>query len=251
MKKNKAMRLGSAVLVLALLTSCAICSTFAKYTTTAGGTDSARVAYWGFDTDSTTTFSLFSNTYDSGAVKASGKTGTATTADKVVAPGTSQDTSISFQYKSLASPSITAPEVAYTLVADVKTTGIDGTGTADVDALDANPNFVWKLTVPGGSEKTFQTLNGREADAEKGLAADDGLIPTLKNALAGSSSGSYNAGTLPDGLNSSSVYKIGWSWEYDTTNDDEQDVTDTAMGNATDLDDLAITIKITATQKDS
>ena len=44
MKKNKAMRLASALMVLTLLTTCVISSTFAKYTTSANGEDSARVA---------------------------------------------------------------------------------------------------------------------------------------------------------------------------------------------------------------
>lgn len=51
MKKNKAMRLASALMVLTLLTTCVISSTFAKYTTSANGEDSARVAKWGFEAD--------------------------------------------------------------------------------------------------------------------------------------------------------------------------------------------------------
>lgn len=47
MKKNKAMRLASILLVVTLLTTCAISGTFAKYTTADSATDSARVAKWG------------------------------------------------------------------------------------------------------------------------------------------------------------------------------------------------------------
>ncbi len=247
MKKNKAMRLGSAVLVLALLTSCAICSTFAKYTTTAGGTDSARVAYWGFKT-TTTTLDLFDATYD--AVASSGKTGSATTADNVVAPGTSKTADISFQFDSETSPSITTPEVDYTFAADVSATGITGTGDADTDALDANDNFVWTLKGP----------NDEKATEYKTFAL---FSAALKSAIAGDSSGTkdYTAGNLPSTLNAgtATTYTVGWEWKYEktttdtsgtTTVDATQDATDTDMGNDTDLNDLAITIKITATQKD-
>ena len=46
MKKNRMMRVASALLVAVLLTTCAISGTFAKYVSTATGEDAARVAYW-------------------------------------------------------------------------------------------------------------------------------------------------------------------------------------------------------------
>ena len=47
MKKNTMMRVASALLVAVLLSTCAISGTFAKYTTTQTGSDSARVAKFG------------------------------------------------------------------------------------------------------------------------------------------------------------------------------------------------------------
>ena len=47
MKKNKMMRLASAVLVCTLLTTSVISGTFAKYTSTSSASDNARVAKWG------------------------------------------------------------------------------------------------------------------------------------------------------------------------------------------------------------
>ncbi|MDE6767712.1 MAG: hypothetical protein K2J35_05915, partial [Eubacterium sp.] len=47
MKKNKMMRIASALLVLCLLTTCVISGTFAKYVTSNDGSDSARVAKFG------------------------------------------------------------------------------------------------------------------------------------------------------------------------------------------------------------
>ena len=91
-KKNYTMRIAAGVMTAALLSTCAISSTFAKYTTAQTGTDSARVAKWDIQINSmsmktaTTTFvfDLFDTTYDSDSsdtVKSSG-------ADNVIAPGT-------------------------------------------------------------------------------------------------------------------------------------------------------------------
>ena len=93
MKKNKAMRLASALLVLTLLTTCAISGTFAKYTTSTTGTDKARVAYWGFDQAAETTSDLFAGEYTH--VKASGEVDGVS---NVVAPGTEKSTTFAFGY---------------------------------------------------------------------------------------------------------------------------------------------------------
>ena len=46
MKKNKMMRIASVLLVAVLLSTCVISGTFAKYTSSANGTDTATVAKW-------------------------------------------------------------------------------------------------------------------------------------------------------------------------------------------------------------
>ena len=51
MKKNKMMRLASSLLVAVLLTSSVISGTFAKYVTSDGASDSARVAKFGVIVD--------------------------------------------------------------------------------------------------------------------------------------------------------------------------------------------------------
>lgn len=53
MKKNKMMRNTAALGVAVLLTASVLSGTLAKYTTTAEGTDSARVAKWGIVMNST------------------------------------------------------------------------------------------------------------------------------------------------------------------------------------------------------
>lgn len=97
MRKNRMMRLASTLLVLTLLTTCAISGTFAKYTSEATGTDTARVAKWAFkvgDTNiattagTTVTFDLFDTVKDTaGSTEIDVKTGTGT--ERIIAPGTS------------------------------------------------------------------------------------------------------------------------------------------------------------------
>ena len=79
MKKNIAMRLASGLMLSCLLSTCVISGTFAKYTTDATGTDSARVAKFGVTI--TANGATFAKEYD-GTVEANGEY-------NVVAPGTS------------------------------------------------------------------------------------------------------------------------------------------------------------------
>lgn len=217
MKKNKIMRLASALLVLTLLTTCAISGTFAKYTTSTSGTDSARVAYWGFDQAASTTIDLFDATYTN--VQSS-------TNDNVIAPGTEKTATFGFGYTSNADKNIAAPEVAYTLKVDATVTGT----TTD---LDANPSFKWTLK------------KGNAAETEYNTVAD--LTNAIK-ALSGDESGTkqYPAGALPANFASANdTYTIGWRWAFEGN-----DAGDTAMGNAATLENVKLTITITATQVD-
>lgn len=82
MKKNTMMRIASVMLVLALLTTCVISGTFAKYVTSGTGGDSARVAKWGIKI-AVTGDKAFDNEYKNSANKVS-----VHSTMPVVAPGT-------------------------------------------------------------------------------------------------------------------------------------------------------------------
>lgn len=99
MKKNKMMRIAAVLLIVTLLSTCAISGTFAKYVAKADMSDSARVAKWGIKIE--TSGGLFSDRYAAEdesyiaaggeySVKAANATDTAK-GDMVVAPGTSSD----------------------------------------------------------------------------------------------------------------------------------------------------------------
>lgn len=235
MKKNRTMRLAALLLVLTLITSCFVGGTFAKYTTSTTGNDEARVAYWGFDQGATITLEgLFSDTDSNVSGNANG----------LLAPGTQGSKTFAFGYTNGAtgSTAIEAPEVAYTFTVDVTVAGSE-TATADTDKLDENTNFTWTLSKKSG---TTTTTVGTYQKVEELEAAIEALAGT--NATNGVAE--YAADELPEAFtDAGEVYTIGWNWAFETANNTNQDATDTAMGNATDLDDLKITITITATQK--
>ena len=221
MKKNKAMRLASALLVLTLLTTCVISGTFAKYTTNTTGTDKARVAYWGFDQAAATAIDLFDGTYDN--VKSSGEVDGFS---NVVAPGTSKKTTFAFGYTNYKTNAITAPEVAYTFT-------VNPTITGDYNALDANTRFKWTLAKGDAAATEYQTVAQ--------------LLAAIK-ALSGDATGSktYNPGELPAAFTSADdVYTIGWKWDFEGN-----DTADTTLGNSQTLENVTFAIAITATQVD-
>lgn len=224
MKKNKIMRLASALLVLTLMTTCAISSTFAKYTTSASGTDTARVAKWGFtdtNNDKIELANLFDKVYDT----------TVKSTTDVIAPGTTKSADFAFTYG--GSGAATAPEVSYTFTVD--TTG----STCDPSIAD-NKNILWQLD--GGTWGTW-----------------DQLITAIKS-LSGNATGtaSYGPGQLPTGFNATGDNKhtVAWKWVFDENalnkEDDTAnlDTTDTNMGNADALANVKLVVKITATQVD-
>ena len=79
MKKMSFMRMAALMLLLCLASTCAISGTFAKYTSTATGSDNARVAKWGWDT-TTLAVDMFDTAYATDV-----KSGDTT---NVIAPGT-------------------------------------------------------------------------------------------------------------------------------------------------------------------
>lgn len=224
MKKNKAMRLASLLLVLVLMTSSVVGGTFAKYTTSATSEDSARVAQWGFtNTSSIELDDLFVKAYDT----------TVNGYADVIAPGTTKSASFQFTYDGEQA----APEVDYTFK-------VDTTGSEISDDIKNNPNIKWALY--------------KEGTAEADIVWDhwNVLIYNI-TCMSGSSGGehTYKAGTLPAKFTAADEkYVVAWKWDFeDTTNDEAkaaQDAIDTAMGNAATLGEVKLVITITATQID-
>ena len=134
MKKNKMMRLASILLVCVLLTTSVISGTFAKYTSSATGSDTARVAKWGWG-DTTVTLDLFDGAY--------GETVKSSDSDKVIAPGTGKTATI------LWTPASTfEPEVDYT---------ISFAATATIPA-DVENVLTWTLAFDGAEAVEYATF---------------------------------------------------------------------------------------------
>ena len=212
MKKNIMMRVASALLIAVLLTTCAISGTFAKYVTTTGSSDNARVAKWGFEPESMDITNLFTDVYTS--VDGQGT--------DLIAPGTEGSAQFVFAYDE--DQGLNAPEVAYTFK-------VDTTGSEIADDIKANENIQWKLD--SGDYGTW-----------------DQLIASIKE-LSGDADGEcdYAPNTLPDAFSTlDNTHTIYWRWVFTTGND--SDVEDTTMGNAEALGEVVLVINITATQKD-
>ena len=223
MKKNKMMRLASTLLVLTLLTTCAISGTFAKYVTKSEGSDSARVAKWGFEATNSSVVldNLFASAYDS----------TVKSTTDVIAPGTKNQVSFSFAYDT-TSNNVATPEVAYTF--EVSTTG----STCDQSIQD-NTSIVW-------------SLDGALASADGKTAGSwDALLAAIEALDGNKTNNQYDANTLPESFYGSTTegaktHTVGWEWKFDNNND----TTDTTMGNADSLAKVELHISITATQVD-
>ena len=230
--KNKFMRIAAVMLMLCLVTTCAISGTFAKYTTEASGEDTARVAYWGFtDVDATLEFGdLFKTAYDKNV---NGKV-------DVIAPGTTNSDTFKFNYDAYAADTtVAAPEVAYNFIVSL---GNDTATYCDAD-IKNNPNIDWRLNV---------TENATETEGTWGSWDELIAAINLLDGAAGTDGKDYEAGKLPEAFDNDQVYEIEWRWLFDKTVTDgvDNDANDTSMGNATELADCKITITITATQID-
>lgn len=230
MRKNKMMRVASALLVAVLLTTCAISGTFAKYTTTGTGTDTARVAKWGVVV--TVEGTAFAKEYDATATAKS-----VVSTDKVVAPGTSGN---------MVSATITGtPEVK-----------VQVSYSADVELgdnwTDAAGNFYCPLVFTVGSTTIdgIATTTG-DSGTTPVYANADALETAIENAI-NEYTRTYDAGTdlATATTTGSTAPTVSWSWPFHTS--DDNDVKDTFLGNktGTNIPQISITLTVTVTQVD-
>ena len=218
MKKNKMMRIASVLLIAVLMTTCAISGTFAKYVTSAEGTDSARVAKFGVTITANGT--TFANAYNDDPANAT----TEVQADvKVVAPGTGGN---------MASMTLTGtPEVAVKVsyVADLSLSTnwtVDGT-------------FYCPLII---------TVEGTRVDGKNYTSAAE--FEAAVEALINGWTKTYNAGTNLSTVAEDSV-SVSWEWPFSTS--PENDVKDTWLGGqaaAENAATVALTITTTVEQVD-
>lgn len=190
MKKNRMMRLASGLLVAVLITTSTISGTFAKYTTSDEALDSAKVAKWGV-TVTTEGEDLFTNAYDGTVIS---------TANDVVAPGTKNDTGVTFTITGTPEVS-TAISVAFTAEKDVFLKAGSYADMTTGDTEDAF-NFVGDAYRP---VKFTLTKNGTPL-------VTDGSIAAIETALTISETADPN-----DDLSAVyGTYKLTWKWDFPT-----------------------------------
>lgn len=218
MKTNKFLRAAAVLLILVVMTTCAISGTFAKYVTTDSSSDSARVANWGWDNSASITLdNLFLSAYN----------GTVNSDTDVIAPGTYNNASFQFTYDETNG---SAPEVSYTF--EVSTAG-----STISDEIKNNTAIVW-------------SLDGTEFVSTATATSWDQLLAAIE-ALDGNADGvaTYAPQQMPDAFSTGdTLHTVGWSWTFEV--DGAQNEIDTDMGNAADLAEVEIVISITATQID-
>lgn len=228
MKKNKMMRVASALLIAVLLSTCAISGTFAKYVTTGFADDSARVAKWGVAVVATSD-GYFDATYDDEDPEYSGLAVEAT--EDVIAPGTAKNDLVNLTVS--GTPEV-AVRVAYT-----------GTLTLE-NWEDKNGDEYCPLvfTVEGTEYK----INGST------ITNVAGLIAAVQTAIADCSKDyEPNTNLATETLTNSDAPTVSWSWPYS-----EDDTNDTYLGNvaagtvagktAADIATISLRIDVTITQ---
>ncbi len=221
MRKNKMLRMASALLILVLLTTSVVGGTFAKYVTTAEETDTARVAKWGVTF--TAGSDLFAESYkdptDTNVTVEVSATGT-----NLVAPGT---TGTGF---SITNSTTTAPEVSYNV-----TIKLDS-DTAKVPTLEYTPK--------SGSATTYDPVKFSVYNGNTKLG--DKTFTELKELFDGTkviykydvSNKKYYVDSDLDGApdttaaNAAPDIKIKWEWAFeDGTNKALCDALDTILGD--------------------
>ena len=251
MKKNKAMRFASGLLAVALLTTCAVSGTFAKYVTTTEGADSARVAKWGVEV-TTSTKSLFASSYTTTDTSASSIANSVQVAnsgtDLLVAPGTSTANSLTF--------SITGkPEVAVkvdpvlTVTGDVHLaagTYTDYTKTKKDDTSDTQKysenftlneayypvKFTLKKSSTKSGDKSAVSYTPSNSSNSKELT-DVSLteIQAYFQSISGSSTATKYYEPNTNLSETFGYYELTWRWDFDdSSTTGANDAADTLLG---------------------
>lgn len=220
MKKNKFMRIASVLLIVTLLSTSVISGTFAKYTTSATGSDSATVAKWGVKiTANGTTFAKQYATDDS-SVASTIANSVVRAGSNLIAPGTKGN---------MVKMTLTGtPEVAVKV-------SYEATITLENWVSDDSNTYYCPLEIKIGDD----TLKGSSYTSTTDFAN------AIKEKVAAYSA-NYSAGT---DLSNTTVKtpEISWSWPFST---DGNDAKDTYLGDAENAASISISVKTTVTQID-
>ncbi|MBQ1372370.1 MAG: hypothetical protein IIY70_05505 [Oscillospiraceae bacterium] len=236
MKKNKMMRIASGLLVLNLMSTCAISGTFAKYVTSADVQDSARVAKWGVAV--TASGHLFDSSYiDTPPTNYLGPDGSTVspvgwsvvTTEAVVAPGTNNTEQKTNDPKDMTIAVTGTPEVAVKV--DIKVHGSASESEAVKDVVLPSGTYL-DYTTGNSDSDTFTmtsdyhpvkftlTRNGSAVVTDGTLAAVETALENLTGTYAANTNLGNEIGTLV----------LTWKWDYEGS-ENYIDKADTYLGN--------------------
>ena len=262
MKKNRFVKIAAVVFTLCLITTCGISTTLAKYTTTSSASDTARGAKWGVEVSTSGT--MFGKAYGANNAGANADRIVAETSasvdtagsDKIVAPGTKNDTGIQIKIKG-------QPEVSFAISASgtvnseiflangeyavmVEAEGINaatdfaakklytlaGTTYTRATAFDATATY-YELTNYAKVVGRYNPIvwTGKvEANNTKEIGNGTKTFSTLQNAVdALATNGINKVGAFVANENVDLVYTLTWEWKFHNT--DETDAYDTILGD--------------------
>ena len=206
-KKNWALRVMLLAFIFTLISTCLMSGTLAKYVSTASGSDTARVAKWGFD--GINTVDIFDDSYGT-TVESSGT-------DNVIAPGTTKQ--FSFGFASGIS------EVSSKITFTMSETNV---GLIPIVYMYGSSYYSNVLTgtvylkLPGTTTYVQVTIAGNVAAMGTAIGGNTGYANVAPNT-------NYN--TLTGGT-------ITWYWAFEQANDtagtglSTHDTTDTTLGTA-------------------
>ena len=226
--KNKFFKLAVLMVMLCLVTTCAIGTTFAKYVSGNSADDAARVAKWGVVVEMVSD-DLFENEYTTddntyaGALSVKSQNG-----DSVVAPGTKGSTVFSISG---------APEVAVRI--DIVFNATSQVKLPGATAAEDYYPIVFTL-------KQTEDYQGNPATGVLAQGTLDDIAYFLNEVYSGAE---YAPNTVLD-----SKYELSWEWAYESGNDAKDTLlgdvmagTQTVAGAVTEV---AYEISVTVTQID-
>ena len=236
-RKNSTLRIAGGLLALVMVTSCFVGGTFAKYTTAADATESARVAKFGVEVS--ISGGAFKTSYNKDSATSIAETVVSSNGDKLAAPGTQDENAVTFTIKG-------APETAVRVQV-----GMDGmqdivlkkgayrdytkaphNGTFQVPT-DYHPiAFYLKKGDDVVVAGTLDDINGylRSEYVSGDYQANTNLGAALCSRGGYTTSGGIGSAASAD---TTGVYTLYWHWVYEHNNPffTGGDAADTLLGN--------------------
>ena len=216
-KKNLTMRAAVLMLALVLISSCFVGGTFAKYTTSGNGTDTARVAKFGVEI-TVNDSGLFKTAYDADDAATAGtikQTVKSSDTSKLVAPGTSGEGTSSFSVKG-------TPEVAVKV-------DMAMTVNSDVFLKEGSYKDYTKAPYTGNFAVGADYYPVKFTLKKNGTEVETGNLDKIQKYLADQSKQTYEPGT--DLATAIGSYTLSWAWDFDDNGKGTNDKADTLLGN--------------------